>query len=283
MTELLKNAGMGWATYKGSGKMAALLLIALLFLWFYGKEQKQRIFLVYSTVMTVCCILPVTAVLLMLYQTKFYDYEWIWSVVPVTAMTAYGFAIFLAGQWKERENGGWKKALPVTLLSLLAILLSGNLGGDVEERERSKAEKSEAYAVAQMLSENWPEADICLLAPQKILEYIREANGNIRLAYGRNLWDSSLNAYAYDTYDEEAYELAQWMRWVEQSTWVWMPEADREEMFATLEERAKDAVAMGINCILFPAKVPSEMIEGMEAALGTKAQAMEDYYVFTLF
>ena len=62
-----------------------------------------------------------------------------------------------------------------------------------------------------------------------------------------------------------------------------MPEDDREEMLATLEERARDAVDMGVNCILFPAGVPVEMKERMEAALGAKAQAFGDYIAFVLF
>lgn len=283
MTELLRNANLGWVDYKSSGKMAALLLAILFFLWFTGKGKEQRSFLLYSTVTCICCILPVTAVVLMVYQTRFYDYQWIWSLVPMTAVMAYGLTLFLAGQWEKWEAGGWRKALPVTLVSLLAILLCGNLGGNVEERQQRNGEKEKAYAVAQMLSETWPGEDICLLAPQKILEYIREADGSIRLAYGRNVWDSSLNAYAYDMYEERVYDLAQWMDWVEQSTWVWMPETDREEMFATLKDRVQDAVEMGINCILLPMEVPAEMIEQMEAVLGIEAQALGNYFVFPLF
>ena len=145
MTELFRNAGLGWAGYKGSGKMAALLLAALLFWWLAEKEKKQRTLLLYTSVAVVCCILPVTAALLMLYQTKFYDYEWIWSMVPVTAATAYGFTLFLAGHWKEAK-GNWRRGLPVTLLLLLAVLLCGSLGGDAESRAQTNAEKEEAYA-----------------------------------------------------------------------------------------------------------------------------------------
>jgi hypothetical protein len=104
MTELLRNASLGWADYKGSGKLAILLLAALMYLWFAGKWRKQKALVLYTTVAAVCCILPVTAALLMLYQTKFYDYQWIWSIVPLTAVTAYGATLFLEQQWRVAQG-----------------------------------------------------------------------------------------------------------------------------------------------------------------------------------
>lgn len=282
MTELLRNAASGWANYKGSGKMAALLLAALAYLWFTGRGKGQKALLLYASLAAACCVLPVTAAVLMAYQTKFYDYEWIWSMVPLTAVTAYGAALFLAQQWKK-DAGGWRRGLPVTLLLLLALGLCGNLGGDAGARAERRAEREEACAVAGMLAERYPGEDICLLAPQAILEYAREADGRLRLAYGRNMWDISLNGYAYDTYDKKTVNLYRWMGWAEQSAGVWMPEEDREEMLATVERRAEDAVELGVNCILLPAGVPGEIRERMEAALGTRAEEMGDYIVFALF
>ena len=282
MTELLQNASLRWVGYKGSGKIVALLLAVLLFWWFAEKEKKQRALLLYTTVAAACCIVPVTAALLMLYQTKFYDYEWIWSMVPVTAVTAYGLTLFLAGHWKEAQ-GNWRRGLPVTLLLLMAMLFCGDLGGDMEARAETNAEKDEAYAVVGMLSERWSQEDICLLAPQRILEYAREADGRLRLAYGRNMWDPWLNAYAYDTYDGKAEDLCQWMAWAEQASWIWMPEADKEEMLDTLEKQVETAVEMGVNCLLLPAGIPSDMSERIEKAMGAEVQTLGDYVAFTLF
>ena len=204
------------------------------------------------------------------------------SVLVAGTVTAYGAALFLAQQWKK-DAGGWRRGLPVTLLLLLALGLCGNLGGGAGARAERRAEREEAYAVAGMLAERYPGEDICLLAPQAILEYAREADGRLRLAYGRNMWDISLNGYAYDTYDRKTSDLYRWMGWAEQSAGVWMPEEDREEMLATVERRAEDAVELGVNCILLPAGVPGEIRERMEAALGTRAEEMDDYIVFALF
>ncbi len=283
MTDLFRNAGLGWADYKADGKLAALLIAALLYLWLTGKAKEQKTLILYATVAAVCCILPVTAVPLMLYQTKFYDYEWIWSLVPLTAVTAYGLVIFLEGQWKRRDGRGFRGALPVTALVFLAISLCGNLGGDPQERAEKNAERKEAIAVTQMLLESYPEEEICLLAPAGILEYARETDPRIRLVYGRNMWDMSLNAYAYDTYDEKTTELYQWVELVEQSADGWMPDEDKEEILHALKERIRDALERKVNCILLPAAVPSEIAERMEAVLGTKARTMGDYLVFALF
>ena len=283
MTELLRNAWNGWRAYTDPGKLAALLLVSLVFLWIYYKRVPRKEFLIYTTMTEVCSIFPVTPAALMLYQTRFYDYEWIWSIVPLTAVTAYGATLFLEQQWRDADGGGWRKALPVTLLLLLAVLLCGNLGENGEESAQKNAEKAESETVVQMIGEAWPEEDICLLAPRKILEYAREADGRLRLAYGRNMWDISLNGYAYDTYDRKTSDLYRWMGWAEQSAGVWMPEEDREEMLATVERRAEDAVELGVNCILLPEGVPGEIRERMEAALGTRAEEMDDYIVFALF
>lgn len=282
MTELLRNAWTGWSDYKGGGKLAALLLAVLLFLWLTGKVKEQAALLVYTTVVTVCCILPVTAVLLMLYQTRFYDYEWIWSMVPLTAVTAYGITLFLARQWGGFERRNWPRALPVTLLLLAALALCGSLGGDGEARKAGRAEREEAYRTVELLKENCPGENLCLWAPEGIMEYAREADASLRLIYGRNLWDISLDAYAYDTYDERTADLYQWMGWVERSS-GWMEDEDREEMRATLEERVEDALERGANCILFPAEATPELVEAMEDKLGTEAQRLGEYLLFAGF
>ena len=109
MTELLKNAWLGWRDFTTAGKMAALFLIALLFLWVNYKKVKQKVFLIYTTVSAACCMIPVTAVGLMLYQTKFYDYEWVWSIVPLTAMTGFAVTVFVTDTLKEFIGGDRKK------------------------------------------------------------------------------------------------------------------------------------------------------------------------------
>ena len=73
----------------GQGKLFAVLLLLLLlcFLWKLG-EGKQKDLFSYGGIAAAACIFPLTAVLLMLWQTKFYDYEFVWTIVPLTALIA---------------------------------------------------------------------------------------------------------------------------------------------------------------------------------------------------
>lgn len=272
MEELLRNAWLGWQDYRYYGKMAALLLASLLFLGFSKKWRRQGALFLYTTAMTVCCVLPVTAILLMLYQTKFYDYEWIWSMVPLTAVTAYGITVFLAQYWTGFKAAQWRRGVPVTALLLTAILLSGGLGRQAGTAD--KAERQSAYAVLEQVLELCPGSDICLWAPQEIMEYAREADSRIRLPYGRNMWDISLNAYSYDIYDERVILMYQWMEQVRENG-----QTDMEEESVTLEDSVGNALELGVNCILLPGDVESEAVQRMEKALGTKAQQVEDYYL----
>lgn len=286
MAELLQNAGLGWTSYKECGKLAALLLAALLYLWFVRKEKTPL--LLYTSVMTVLCILPVTAVLLMLYQTKFYDYQWIWSAVPLTAVTAYGAVLFLADYGIGSHRAGGRKAVPVIALLLAAALLSGGLGRQVWDRRAGKEEKAQARLVLESLRELCP-GEICLWAPREIQEYARELDASIKLPYGRNMWDLALNAYAYDVYGEGTIAMCRWMTWTEETG-----EADRPaqpareqesgkqagEPAVTLEESAGNALAVGVNLVLLPENALPGTVERMERALGTKAQSVEGYYLF---
>ena len=164
----------------------------------------------------------------------------------------------------------------MTLLLLLALGLCGNLGGDAGARAGRRAEREEAYAVAGMLAERYPGEDICLLAPQAILEYAREADGRLRLAYGRNMWDISLHhvgGLAYQPYPGIPRLLHA------------APDLRQAPVGAAVlhQQELPLPVELGVNCILLPAGVPGEIRERMEAALGTRAEDMDDYIVFALF
>lgn len=218
MTEYLGHAWQGWLGYTDHGKLAALLLAALLFLWLGRKslQGQRRELLVYSTVMTVCCICPVTAAGLMLYQTRFYDYQWVWSLVPGTIVIAWGMTLFLSRQWQEFRLTEWKKGLPVTCLLLAITLLCGSMGGEVAGTDPEKQDRQQAAEVLAQVTGQFPEGEICLWAPRKVMEYTRETDPGIRLFYGRNLWDQSLNAYAYDVYQKDMEAIYVWM---ERAVW----------------------------------------------------------------
>lgn len=294
MAELFRNAGLGWTDYVRSGKLVVLLLASLLFLWFGRKHREQGDLLRYTAITTFCCILPVTAVLLMLYQTRFYDYEWIWSLVPLTGMTAYGITVFLTEYGTEagREKGHRNIAVPFLLLA--AILLSGDMGNTEEEWDRQRTENARAKDVLEQLGEEYSGGDICLWAPREILEYARETDGSLRLPYGRNMWDLSLNGYSYDTYEESTIRMYQWMEWVGETgrpdMKVQIPEEGdgsyeeggrkQTERTIRLEDSVSHAIEMGVNCILISENAGLDAVKRMERILGVKAGLLEGYYFF---
>lgn len=276
MTVFLKNiqmAWLGWKNYTDNGKLAALLLAVLLFLWCYRKRVRELPFLVYSTIITCCCILPVTASLLMMYQTEFYDYEWIWSLVPVTAMTAYGLTILMADCWEDFKVSGWRRGIPVTLLLLVLLMLSGGMGGRPWDVGTQRNEKASAERVLEQLANFLPHGEICLWAPREIMEYARELDGRITLPYGRNMWDESLNAYAYDIYDEKITDM---YRWMEQATEAGMEDAGELSM----EKCVQNALDMGVNCILLPGDTAAGTVKEMEKALQMDGRLLEGYWIF---
>ena len=95
MWELLNNAWNGWGNFIFYGKYPALLLLVLVVFWFFSDQKREPVLLGYTTVMTVCCIFPLTAALLMQYQTKFYDYQWVWNYVPLLTVVAFAGTLVL--------------------------------------------------------------------------------------------------------------------------------------------------------------------------------------------
>lgn len=285
MLELLNNAWSGWLYYTEHGKFAALLLVVLLFLWF-RREEVGRELLVYSTIAAGCCIFPVTAMLLQKYQTLFYDYVWIWQYVPLTMLLAYGITVFLAEQWKNYKKEAMKKGetvtrknkwqcIGVTVAVAAVVLLCGSLGKPVFSAKEAQAEREHAYTVLEALAECAGDEEIFLWAPEEIMSYARAYDGNIRLIYGRNMWEKALMGHSYDTYGDVEESMYQWMKSVE-------ADGNQEaEIFLTGGVSCMEAAwDYGVNCILLPGNVSAENISGLEQTFGLKAELLEGYYLF---
>ncbi len=276
MGELIRSAWLGWQGFISDGKVMALFLAALLFLLMRPGKTVKGPFVSYAAVMAACCTAPFTAALLMLYQTGFYGYEWVWSLVPVTAVTAYGFAEFMAEYWKELKVSLWKKGLPAALLLLGVLLLCGGLGKTVWSRGEEAREREHAQALLRELKARCGDGELCLWAPENVMEYAREFDGGIQLVYGRNMWELSLNAYTYDTYDPSVTELYHWMR---QSD-LEIPDGNgNEEGMAAARRCAQTAQGRGVNCILLPENASGDKVAVLEETLGVSAERLEGCYL----
>lgn len=300
MQELLKNARLGWLNYTGNGKIAVLLLAVLLFIWLSGSWKKQKALFLYTTVLTVCCIVPATAAILMTYQTRFYDYEWIWSLVPVTVMIAYGITEFAAytGDLAQKEYAGRTRQRGLFLsgtgaLAIVILLLCGGLGSNTwkvqpEAEVPIWADRAECESVLSVLTKQEPEA--CLLAPQSIMEYAMSFDRSIpehtihgqilRLPYGRNMWDKHLNAYSYDVYDKETEQLYQWMCGVERTGELDVTVKDgKGELFLSGKACLEIADNKGVNSLVLPENISEEALRAAEELWGSNAFKTGRFYL----
>lgn len=275
MAELFKTAWHGWLEFTDVGKLAALLLVSLLLLWTYYEKTEKKEFLIYTTIAAACCILPMTAAALMLYQTRIFDYRWIWSIVPLTAMAGFGMTVFLAEILQNCIQKNRMKGIPATLLLLAVVLLCGGLGerprNTDNAEQRNRAERILAEVQARM-----QDRELFLWAPKEIMEFARAYDGSIRLIYGRNMWDGTLNAYIGAGYPSEIYAMRQWMDDDGART-----EEDTEEG-APIQEFFETAVAAGVNCILLPADTRTEVLEQFEALTHAEAETIDCFYLFIL-
>lgn len=330
MRELVTNAWLGWENYISLGKLAALFWAAVLFLLLRVRPRgSRRGLLLFGAVAGAACMVPVTAAVLMLYQTKFYDYQWVWSMVPMTAVTAWAAVEFAESCGKFGESGKKSSRSLIAAVLLAAVLLfcggmrgiggsrdeAGQPAGPVEwnsaetlaSARNQAAARQQAKEVLAELREQAGERDICLWAPRSILEYVRELDGGIRLVYGRNMWDISLNAFSYDGYGPQ---LEQLYRFMEQASGADEPGTDEpgtdepgtdepgtdepgtgvpgtdepgtDEAGTGVPgaaECVRTALDCGVNCILLPADLPKAERAELEKAMGVPAQPLGNYIV----
>lgn len=242
MGAYLWNAWSGWLEFTDGGKLVVLFLAAVWYL-ILGRKLRgpQGRLVFYGGIAAVLCIFPVTAAVLMKYQTLFYDYPWIWSYVPLTAVIALGGTVFLTEQCKS-----WQGIVKNTILALLCVgllVLCGGLGRGGADTEAAVREQDQVRDVLEMVKESCGE-EFCLWAPREILEYTRSLDAGVCLLYGRNMWDAALDAYSYDVYSKETGELYEWMEHLR--------DYEKETSEAEVRTHVGQAFAMGADCILLP-------------------------------
>lgn len=216
MTKLWEAMGGGYVELTGSGQYLALFFIAMLGFAFY-KEKKEKIYWYYSLAMTLLLLVPVTAWALLKYQTRFYAYGNLWALVPLTGMTACGGVLLTElarKQCRESRLFGHKKygGALLTGLFCLVIFMAGSMTlAPVNRDETVNAQKipGQQAQVLEWICGNVKEPR--LWAPAGVLEYARAYSGEIRLVYGRNMWELSLNGNTYDQYSEQAQEMYEQM------------------------------------------------------------------------
>lgn len=184
------------------GKYAGLFLLSLLFLWMAPKDfsgrKGKKLALFAFVLLCLICFVPLLLVILKTigFGDTFWEYLW---VIPGLAVIAYT-AVELCMMRKERK-WFWSAASACMLL----ILLSGTVlpfQSDVPKQKYTDRSAERVLAVVSSQKELYG-GEVLLLAPEEVLEKARAYDGDIRLVYGKDMWDVQANTAIADDYSQD--------------------------------------------------------------------------------
>ena len=323
MKTLLQSALTGWTTYTQQGKSAALLLLAIVYLgsvlWkkmrtsgngWNVKKENRGICYVYAVLITLACICPVTALILMKYQTNFYSYVWIWTAVPQTAVIAWASTDFLCRLWQKKEASGYLQKGIATVLFVGILFLSGNPVSEWTAGQTAQIPEFSREGMQQQEISPWDTLETLtayhqsetgnrefgLWAPKDIMAAARAYSAYIRPVYGRSIWDASLGSYSFDTYDTWQEDLYLWMSHLEttgETEYLRVEETTEQNAardaaadskgrtidFATCLDSAREA---GVDYILLPGSLSEEVQMELKKTADRELQSLGGYFLIQL-
>lgn len=282
----LEKATDGIGRYTAVQKLLVVFLAVLLFAWLAEKKEisrNQNRFLVYSLFLTVVLLVPFTAVAVLIYQTAFYDYEWAWSMVPVTAVIAFGIVLFLEQEMSQKKKGA-------SVIVMLCILcLCGNQGMIQKVPEKEVRIRREMDTLLEGIYSMSDSHEIVLWGPSEIMQGLRRIDGNIKLVYGRDMWDEKAAAYDYEAYSKE---LTDAYVWLEEAIVHYDTAVDSEysqETLLFLEEQygwsedagkhVEEAILAGTNTIVLPGMIGNYLEESLKEAVAAQDKEIECVFV----
>ncbi|MBR6325647.1 MAG: hypothetical protein IKR61_02490 [Lachnospiraceae bacterium] len=219
-----------YLTYTSGAKLTALFLTGLLAALAFPQVRKEagkenRPLLIASGALAVLCLFPPTALLLSWYQSAYYDYRALWSMIPVLPVTALFltrlFAWILCRWQKEGIHATAfreKYAPPLLLLVLLLLLLlCGDAGYQSWRSYALPGDRATLEELTNALLEQSPEGSDrpVVWGPREVMTYLPMVTNDLRPLYGRDFWDPSLDGFTYDTYPDSLQDLYDWMYAVE--------------------------------------------------------------------
>ena len=293
--QMVTEAMGGLSRYMADSKILTVVLGALLYLLFgwraLHREQEKKLIL-YTLILTGMAVYPVTAACMMMYQTRFYEYGWIWSMVPVTAFTAYGGTVII---WRELvkkrsvlSREGEKKIYGKLRLAggllgaAVMFFLCGNLGQHQTASQEELAAAGDTREILKYLAEQSQDGNnvsgVMLWAPREIMEQVRRQTGEVVLLYGRDMWENKAAAYDYETYDPQVTSMYLLMEELK--------DLDSDE--ALPEDCLCEAVNRGVNVLVFPGGAKGRIqaalleLERSDVSLHMESADVGDYLVLTL-
>ena len=280
LMEYWNLAVSGFAEFITEYKYLALIIGFMLYGYAFRERYKSRMqrgFWLYGTAMIILLMFPVTGMFFLIYQTRFYDYGWVWGIVPLTAVLAVGIVELVLEQLRpEAVIGGArlkeKWVLPARACALLAALgllfMLGNQGRQQQVSEEERQTRRSSGEILQYLEEQALLQDRVLWAPKDIMQYMRSHNGEVILFYGRDMWDAKAGAYDYEAYEDAEVACYNWIELVSSALNLYLLEVEQapEEVHEALasETFLQEAVARGVNVIILPTQITPWMERKMQ-------------------
>ncbi len=281
----LESALQGADRYFEANKLVVLLFALLLAWWLADKKPKEhmgRQMLIYTLVMSLLLLFPVTAMFVMIYQTAYFDYEWAWCMVPLTAVIAYGGVCLL-------ENIKHKGKLFLGILAIAGVLcICGNQGTILTVDSEEASAQEDTTELLQELYHFGMAKERILWAPKNIMEQVRRQDGRILLIYGRDMWDVKAGSYDYEVYSEAVTNAYIWLEVMCEQAQVASIMADPTASFTTLceeedlnrarEERLHAVLEAGANVLVLPHLVAEHIEESIMKLAAEKQLTVENTY-----
>ena len=255
------------SVYKYLPLVIGILIYGYIFRERY-RSRVQRAFWLYGLISMTLFIIPVTGLFFLIYQTRFYDYGWGWSMVPLIGLLAAGVVELVFEQLKPGtiiagEGLKEKWVMPARMFAFLAAVavffMLGNQGKVQQVSENELQVRQESEEILQYMEEQELLQDTILWGPKDILQYLRSHSGRVTLFYGRDMWDAKSGAYDYDIYDEMEIGCYNWIETISSELNLYLLEVQQapEEVHEALatEEFLQEAVTRGANLIILPTEV----------------------------
>lgn len=266
---LINDALLGVSEYFTVNKLIVVCLGILLYEIFV--HRRVSVFLKYATGALLGVLVPVTAAILLVYQSAIYEYGFLWNFVPVMAVCAYAGVRFLWDMIPQMEQPGRSKYVAGALAVVAVFFLLGNQGRMQRVTMEEAAERSAYNQVAGCLEEG-----TTLWGPRELMQWVRSRNGHVKLVYGLDMWDAKAAAYDGDPYAQELIVAYEWMRSVEEFAYQMKITTDAvvplpEELSSGLVEAFQAVTVAGGDSIV----LPRDAYQRLEEWIPTEYQVQE--------
>ena len=306
MSTLMEYWGLaisGFERFVADYKYTALIICVLLYAVVHRKRYKRRElkkFLLYSGGMMILLMVPMTGIMFLIYQTRFYDYEWIWSCVPLTALLAWGIVTVVFEEISPEMVGAGKTLGGKNLTfarwcgiaaAVAALFICGNQGRVQQVSEETIQIRRSGENILEYLESEDLLQEHVVWGPAQIMEYMRSHNGSVVLFYGRDMWDAKAGAYDYEVYGTEEIICYEWMECVSSAHNLYLLEVEQapdalHEALAT-EEYIRLAISRDVDVVILPSQITGWVERKMqliadENKLSTVSAQVGEYTVWVL-